>query len=124
MKKNALADLWQKTNVLHPRNLLQAILSVSSLKGLGRELKRTSGVWLTPEEIMLGIRRLLNSTALAELENVRISLPERKARRKKRKAADPSGEGDNADEPVPEEPEAQDEDCLGENTTSQAGRKP
>ena len=87
VKKKGLDDLWEKTNVLHPRNLLQAILSVSSLKSIRREIRKDSGVSLSPEDVMSGIRRLLNETALTELENVHISLPERKARKKKRKQA-------------------------------------
>jgi hypothetical protein len=83
VKKKGLADLWEKTNVLHPRNLLQAILSVPSLKALRREIRKDSGVLLSPEEIMSGVRRLLNETALTELENVRISFPEQKSRKKK-----------------------------------------
>lgn len=86
VKKGGLDDLWQKTNVLHPRNLLQAILSESSLKAIRRELKKDSGVLLSPEEIVAGIRRLLNETALTELENVRISIPDGKPRRRQRKA--------------------------------------
>lgn len=83
VKKGALLDVWQKTNVLHPRNLLQAILSENSLKTLRRELKKHSGMLLSPEEIMSGIRRMLNEAALSELENVRISLPKDQARRRK-----------------------------------------
>lgn len=85
VKKGGLDDLWQKTNVLHPRNLLQAILSESSLSAIRRELRKDSGVLLSPEEIMSGVRRLLNETALTELENVRISIPERKHRTSKSK---------------------------------------
>lgn len=83
IKKKGLDELWEKTNILHPRNLLQAILSTQSLKSIRRELRKDSGVSLTPEEIVSGIRRLLNETALSELENVRISLPGRKPRKKK-----------------------------------------
>lgn len=88
VKKGGLEDLWQKTNVLHPRNLLQAILSEPSLNALRRELKRDSGVLLSPEEIVSGIRRLLNETALTELENVRMSIlqPKRQPRKRKLKA--------------------------------------
>lgn len=83
LKKRGLEDLWQKTNVMHPRNLLQAILSVSALGAIRREIRRDSAVLLSPEEIVSGIRRLLNETALTELENVRISFPNHKLRRKK-----------------------------------------
>ena len=85
LKKDALSEIWQKTNILHPRNLLQAILSEDSLKGIRRDLRKDSGILLSPEEIMTGIRRLLNEAALSELENVRISLPQHKVKRRKRK---------------------------------------
>ena len=78
IKKGVLADLWQKTNVLHPRNLLQAILSENSVKLLKRTLKKDSGVLLSPEDIVSGVRRLLNETALVELGGVSLSLSERK----------------------------------------------
>ncbi len=86
VKKGGLHDLWQKTNVLHPRNLLQAILSESSLSEVRRQLRKDSGVLLSPEEVVSGVRRLLNETALTELENVRISIPERKKPRKRKTA--------------------------------------
>ncbi len=86
LKRGSLNDLWQKTNILHPRNLLQAILSEPSLSAIRRELRKDSGVMLSPEEIVSGVRRLLNETALSELEHVRISIPERKKKTRKRKA--------------------------------------
>jgi hypothetical protein len=88
VKKGGLDDLWQKTNVLHPRSLLQAILSEPSLNALRRELRKESGVLLSPEEIMSGVRRLLNETALAELENVIISIPGPKSQAGRRKRKD------------------------------------
>ena len=50
-----------------------------------RELRKSTGVFLAPEDILGGIRRLLNESALAVMENVRISLPERKKRGRKKK---------------------------------------
>lgn len=84
VKRGNLDDLWQKTDVLHPRNILQAILSDSSLRVLRRELRRDSGVLLTPEDVVAGVRRILNESALVELENLRISIPERTKRRRKK----------------------------------------
>ncbi|MCK4948244.1 MAG: type I restriction enzyme HsdR N-terminal domain-containing protein [Candidatus Aureabacteria bacterium] len=85
IRKGILNEVWQKTNILHPRNLLQSILSENSIKILRRELKKDSGVALSPEDIVAGIRRLLNETALSELENVRLLLPKRKTKSRKRK---------------------------------------
>ncbi len=92
LKKGGLNDLWQKTNVLHPRNLLQAMLSEPSLNAVRRELRKDSGVMLSPEEVVSGVRRLLNETALSELENVRISIPKRRQnpRRRRKKASGPA----------------------------------
>jgi len=45
---------------------------------------KDSVIPLTPENIVSRIRRLLNESALKELENVRILLGERKPPRKKR----------------------------------------
>ncbi len=84
VKKSALDEVWQKTNVLNPRNLLQAVLSEDSIKHLRRELRKESGVLLSPEDVVSGVRRLLNETALTELENVRMSLPEPKPWRGKK----------------------------------------
>ncbi len=85
LKKGGLDDLWQKTNIMHPRSLLGAILSQSCLNAIRRKLRKDSGIRLSPEEVMSGIRRLLNETALSELVNVQITLPERKPRRRQRK---------------------------------------
>lgn len=86
VRKGALAKLWQKTNVLYPRNLLEAILSEGAVKAIRRELKKDSGINLSPEDIVSGIRRLLNESALTELEGVRISFPEKKPKRRKPKS--------------------------------------
>ena len=104
VRKGGLDDLWQKTNVLHPRNLLQAILSESSLNAVRRELRKDSGVLLSPEEIVSGVRRLLNETALTELENARISIPDSKRQPKRRKKKDTAdtGSANDATEDVSE----------------------
>ncbi len=86
VKKGALDDVWQKTSVLHPRNLLQAMLSDTSLKLLRRELRKTTDVLLAPEEVVGGIRRLLNEAALAEMEDIKVSLSERKAKKRRLKS--------------------------------------
>jgi len=82
VKKGNLDDVWQKTSVLHAHNLLQAMLSEASLKLLRRELRKTTDVLLAPEEVVGGIRRLLNEAALAEMENIKVSLSERKPKRR------------------------------------------
>ena len=84
VKKGGLDDLWQKANVLTPRNLLSVLVSEPSIKLIRRELKKSTDVLVTPEDIVGAIRRMLNEAALSELENVKISLPARKPRRKRK----------------------------------------
>jgi len=87
VKKGALEKLWEKTNVLHPRNLLKAILSEGSMRSIRKELKKDTDINLSPEDVLVGVRRLLNESALAELEGVRITFPEKKPRPHKPKVA-------------------------------------
>ena len=75
IKKGTLEAIWQKTNVLKPHNLLQAMLSEGCMNNLRRTIQWESGIRLTPEDIVAGIRRLLNESALTEFENIRLSLP-------------------------------------------------
>ena len=102
VRKGALAKLWQKTNVLNPRNLLAAILSEDAVKLIRRDLKRDSGVSLSPEDIVSGVRRLLNESALAELAGIRICFPEKKTRRRKTKSPTDATAPSEAEKTVPE----------------------
>ncbi|AQU06079.1 type I restriction enzyme HsdR N-terminal domain-containing protein [Dehalococcoides mccartyi] len=83
VKKDTLSHLWQKSNVLSPQNMLRAILSEDALSLYRRELKRVTKVTVTPEDIVGAIRRLLNETAMGEMEKVRICLPKKKVVTKK-----------------------------------------
>ena len=83
IKKGGLDQLWEKANVLTPRNVLRAIVSEDSIKFLRRKLKKSTGVLVSPEDVVGAIRRLLNEAAGAEMEGVKISLPEQKTRRTK-----------------------------------------
>ena len=78
VKRGALDQIWQKRNVLTPRNILKVVLSEPSLSMIRRELKRAAGITLLPEDIVSAIRRLLNESALAEIEALKISLPSAK----------------------------------------------
>jgi len=90
LKKGVLDEIWQKTNVLHPRNLLQAILSDCSMRYIRRELKKDSGIYLSPEDILAGVRRLLNEKALTELEGISITFAAKKTKRQKRTSKEQS----------------------------------
>ena len=86
VKKGGLDELWQKANVLTPQNVLGAIVTEDTLKVIRRELRKSTDVLVTPEEIVGAIRRLLNEAALTEMENIKISLPDRKRRKRNKKA--------------------------------------
>ena len=81
LKKGLLKQVWEKSNVLTTHNILKIILSENSLSLIRRTLKRTKGIAISPEEVVGAIRRLLNETSLAELENIKISLREKRRRR-------------------------------------------
>ena len=83
IKRDRLVQLWEKANVLSAQNILKVILSEKSLILIRRGLKQLTDVVVSPEELVGAIRHLLNEAALAEMEKVRISLPEKKQRRRK-----------------------------------------
>ncbi len=89
VRANGLDKLWEKTNVLTPNNLLSAILSEDSIKLLRRQLRKATDVLVSPEEVVGAIRRMLNEVALGEMENIKISLPEKKKRMRKPKPTPP-----------------------------------
>jgi predicted type IV restriction endonuclease len=82
LKRDSLKQLWVKTNVLTAHNILKTILSENSISLIRRSLKSTKKrVAVSPEEVVGAIRRLLNETALAELENIKISLGYKKPKK-------------------------------------------
>ena len=83
IKKGGLAKLWEKSNVLTAQNILKVILSEESIVLIRRGLKKTTDVTVSSEEIVGAVRHLLNEAALAEMEKVKISLPEKKQRKRK-----------------------------------------
>ncbi len=87
VKRGSLDILWQKSNVLTPRNVLKVILSEPSISMIRRELKRDARIALSPEEIVGAIRRLLNENAVAEIESIKICLPSKPRVSKQKKIA-------------------------------------
>jgi len=83
IKRGGLAQLWEKANVLTAQNLFRVILSEESIILIRRQLKKVTDVTVSPEEIVGAVRRLLNEAALAEMEKIKISLPEKKQRKRK-----------------------------------------
>lgn len=87
VRKGGLDDLWRRTKVLAPKSLLAAVLSDASLRFLRRSLRGRTGVLIEFEEIVQGIRRLLNEAAATEMDGLRIRLPQRKQAAKDEGAA-------------------------------------
>ena len=82
LKKGGLKQLWEKSNVLTNLNVLKMILSEDSISMIRRGIKKSTEVNVTPEEIVGAIRHILNEAALAEMDKVKICLPNRKPVRK------------------------------------------
>ena len=80
VKRDGLAQLWEKSNVLTAQNILKIILSEESIRLIRRELRKATEVTVSPEEIVGAVRHLLNEAAVAEMEKIKISLPEKKQR--------------------------------------------
>jgi len=83
IKKGGLAKLWEKSNVLTAQNILKVILSEESIKLIRRDLKKATDVTVSPEEIVGAVRHLLNEAAIGEMEKIKISLPEKKQRKRR-----------------------------------------
>lgn len=82
VRNKSLDALWQRRTVLSPRNMLRAILSEESIKLYQRRLKKSTGVSISPEDIISQFRHLLNESALSEMNNIKILLPARQQRAK------------------------------------------
>jgi len=82
IKKGGLAQLWVKANVLTAQNILKVVLSKDSIRLIRREIKKATDVTVSPEEIVGAVRHLLNEGAVGEMEKIKISLPEKKQRKR------------------------------------------
>jgi len=88
VKKGVLAGLWEKQSALTPECLLSQILSEDSIRRLKNSIRKEAGVSLHPEDIVAAIRKLLNDQAGTLMDQMKISLPERKPRRSRKKTED------------------------------------
>lgn len=88
MKKGVLDSLWEKESALTPQWLLSHILSEDSIRRLKNSIRKEAEVSLHPEDIVAAIRKLLNDHAGSLMDQMKISLPERKPRRRRTKASE------------------------------------
>ena len=82
VKKGKLDILWKKSSVLTAQNILEILLSESSISMIRRMLKKKTDVTITPEEIVGAVRHLLNEASLVEMDKIRITLPEKPTRKR------------------------------------------
>ena len=82
LKHKSLDELWQKTSILSPRNVLEAIICEQSMNVIRRQLRKKSGVLLKPEEVIDGTKQLLNESAATELSELPIAKPAKTRKRK------------------------------------------
>ena len=75
VKRGELDKLWDVTKAMQGANLLSAILSEESLSVIRRQLRKTTGVFAAPEEVVRGIRKMLNEAALAEMGKLQFTFP-------------------------------------------------
>lgn len=80
LRKNGLEELWQTQSALTPECLLGEILSEDCIRDVKNSIRRKTGVSIHPEDIVAAIRRLLNEHAGSLMDQMKISLPERKPR--------------------------------------------
>lgn len=75
VRKGGLDQLRERLRALDPQRLLGAIICKSALGAIRRELRQSAKVLLPVEDIMAGLRRLLNENALGVLDSMIITLP-------------------------------------------------
>jgi predicted type IV restriction endonuclease len=82
LRRGYLSKLWEKSNVLTARNILKVILSEESIALIRRQLKKATDVLVSPEDIVGAIRHLLNEAAMTEMSNIKITISEKKQRKR------------------------------------------
>ncbi len=83
VKKGSLKKLWEKATVLSPDSLLVALVSQECIRVLRRILRKNTNVMVAPEDLVNGIKKLLNENAAIELSKIKIDFSEKKKRARK-----------------------------------------
>lgn len=117
VKRGSLNKLWEKATVLSPDSLLTALVSADSIRVLCRTLRKNTGVLIAPEDLVNGLRKLLNENAAIELGKIKIDIPTRKKKTRKPKEAPPAKQSTD-----PAELESQD-DTVQQEKPQAGGQK-
>lgn len=83
VKRGSLKRLWEKATVLSPDSLLGALVGPDSMRILRRVLRKNTGVMVAPEDLVSGIRKLLNENAAIVLSKMKIDFSGKKKRPRK-----------------------------------------
>lgn len=95
IRKDSLVELWETQSALTPQALLTEILSEESLRTYKNSIRRKTGASVRPEDIVAAIRKLLNDNAGSLMDQMKISLPERKPKvTRSKRAGEEQGEDD------------------------------
>lgn len=78
VKKGSLNKIWEKATVLSPDSLLDALVSRECIRVLRRSLRKKTNVMVAPEDLVNGIKKLLNENAAIELSKIKIDFSEKK----------------------------------------------
>jgi predicted type IV restriction endonuclease len=71
VKKGSLKKLWERATVLSSDSILSALFNQDCVRVLRRVLRKNTDVLVAPEDLVNGIRKLLNENAAIELSKIK-----------------------------------------------------
>lgn len=91
VRKGGLGKLWVRKKALTPRTVLAALLSESVLAALRTALRKEAGEGPppNPEDVVGAIRQQLNENAQRLMDDIKISLPSKQAKPRRKRSAQP-----------------------------------
>lgn len=101
--KDQLNATWKRVKVFAPEQLLESIISESSLSAIRRYLFKNTGIRLKDEEIYTGISKMLNERSAVALSKIKLPAPKKRTPRVKKTSASEVKETDTPDINEPEE---------------------
>jgi len=85
VKKGSLKKLWERATVLSSDSILSALFNRDCVRVLRRVLRKNTDVLVAPEDLVNGIRKLLNENAAIELSKIKTNFSEQEKKHKTRK---------------------------------------
>ena len=81
VKKGSLKKLWERATVLSSDSILSALFNRDCVRVLRRVLRKNTDVLVAPEDLVNGIRKLLNENAAIELSKIKINSSEQEKKK-------------------------------------------